>query len=327
MALTDHAPIGTVVHEDDRVLCHLCGRWFKSVLAHLRAHGLDDLAYREAFGLERNAPLEGVTTRRRRADSLRRRRATDPVVRAWCEQGEQRARSGALTEAAARAARGRKHPEQRRRKTLRALAAISPEARADGVRRHALLRLRTVAAKAAAELGFPDVGALVVDRVLAGHSLAAISREAGLHKDWLSRHLRAVDPATADAIADHARVARLDAPWLPVLADLGFTTVPDYLRDRHGDRALSVQAIAAETGLSRTSVRTALARHGLDHVSHATSRRHVQDRADEVATRFGFPDVAAYLADRRAAGLSWKVIAAECGRSQSWVRRRAGLIR
>ena len=327
MALADHAPIGSVVHEGDRVLCHLCGHWFKSVPAHLRAHGLDDLAYRQAFGLERSAPLEGATTRQRRAAALRRRRATDPVVRAWCEEGVERARSGALTEAAAEAARGRKHPEQRRRKTLLTLASISPEARNEGIRRHALDRLRTVAAKAAAELGFPDVGALVTDRVLAGHSLAAISREAGLHKDWLSRHLETVDPDTARAIASHARVLRLDAPWLPVLAGLGFTTVADYLRDRHVDRARSVQAIALETGLSRTSVRTALARHGLTPVSHATSRRQVRDRAAEVAARFGFPDVTAYLADRRAAGLSWKTIAAECGRSQSWVRRRAGLIR
>ncbi len=278
MTLADHAPIGSVVHEGDRVLCHVCGRWFKSVLAHLRAHGTDDLAYREEFGLERTAPLEGVGTRQRRADALRRRRASDPLVRAWCEEGEDRARSGVLTEAAAQAARGRKHPEQRRRKTLRALAAISPQARNEGIRRHALVRLRTVAAKAAAELGFPDIGALVADRVLAGRSLAAISREAGLHKDWLSRHLRSVDPGTADAIAEHARVRRLDAPWLPVLAGLGFDGVPEYLRDRHLRHARSVQAIAAETGLSRSAVQTALARHGLARVTHATTRRLVQDR-------------------------------------------------
>ncbi|MCS7475512.1 MucR family transcriptional regulator [Umezawaea endophytica] len=327
MTLADHAPIGSVVHDGDRVLCHLCGHWFRSVLAHLRAHGVDEPAYRREFGLERNAPLEGETTRRLRADSLRRRRASDPVVRAWCEEGQERARSGALTEAAARAARGRRHPEQRRAKTLRALAAISPEARNAAIRRRAFDRLRMAAAEVAAELGFPDIGALVTDRVLAGRSLAAISREAGLHKDWLSRHLATVAPDTAVAIASRARVLRLDAPWLPVLADLGFATVPEYLRDRHLGRARSVQAIAAETGLSRTSVRTALTRHGLTPVSHAAARRGLRDRADAVATRFGFADVTEYLADRRAAGLSWKAIAAECGQSQSWVRRRAGLIR
>ncbi|HEX6343830.1 MucR family transcriptional regulator [Umezawaea sp.] len=327
MTVAEHVPVGSVVQVGDRVLCHLCGRWFKSVLAHLRSHGWDELSYREAFGLERTASLEGESTRRRRAEALRRRRATDPVVRAWCEKGVRRARSGALTEAAAQAARGRKHPEQRRRKTLRALAAVSQQARTEGVRRHALDRLRTVAAKAAADSGFPDIGALVTDRVLAGRSLAAISREAGLHKDWLSRHLAVVDPDTAGVVAEHARVLRLDAPWLPVLADLGFASVPEYLRDRHVRSARSVQAIAAETGLSRTAVRTALARHGVTRVPHATSRRHVQDRAASVAARFGFADVAAYLADRRAADLSWKAIAAECGQSESWVRRRAGLLR
>jgi lambda repressor-like predicted transcriptional regulator len=45
----------------------------------------------------------------------------------------------------------------------------------------------------------------VRDRVEAGASLAAISREAGLHKDWLCRKLASVDPETASLVASRTR--------------------------------------------------------------------------------------------------------------------------
>jgi hypothetical protein len=48
-----YAPIGEVVIDDERVICHLCGRSLRSVTAHLRVHGWTPGAYREAFGLER----------------------------------------------------------------------------------------------------------------------------------------------------------------------------------------------------------------------------------------------------------------------------------
>ncbi|MDT7613308.1 MAG: hypothetical protein QOF00_755 [Pseudonocardiales bacterium] len=319
-----YAPLATVVRDGALVQCHLCGDWYRSVLAHLRVHGWDQHAYREAFGLERSEPLEGDDTRKRRADALRVRRTFDPVVRAGCEAGRQRAFSGELTRAAAAAARGRRQPEQRRRKTLRTLAAISPEARAAGSRRHADERLRRTATEAAARLGHPDIGAVVRDRVAAGHSLARISRDAGLHKDWLCRHLAVVDPDAA-RFAAAAAPLRPDAPWLPAVRALGFPDVAGYLADRHLDRRHTVATIAAEIGMTHGAVETALARHGLDKVPHAASRARCHDRATAVADRFGFADLDGYLADRRAGGLSWRAIADECGRPPSWVRRRAGL--
>lgn len=325
MTLTQHAPTGTVIREGDRVLCHLCGGWFRSVIAHLPSHGWDHLSYRQEFGLERGDSLEGTSTRQRRAAAMRVRRTADPAVWEGCEQGKTWLRSGALTRAAAEAARGRKQPAQRRRKTLQTLAAISPAARAEGSQRHTLQQLRLTAQQAAERLGFADVGTLVRDRVAAGASLAAISREAGLHKDWLCRHLATVDPETARAVSGSAACRRFDAPWLPVIRPLGFTDVRDYLHDRHVLRHRSIKAISTEVGFSRSAVETAMTRHNLTKVLHATSRRHCADRAATVAARFGFPDMAAYLADRRAAGLSWRAIAAECDQPQSWVRRRAGV--
>ncbi|MEV6233170.1 hypothetical protein AB0L88_35420 [Saccharopolyspora shandongensis] len=324
MTPAHHAPIGSVAREGDLVQCHLCGRWFRSVVAHLRSHGWDHLSYRQAFGLERGESLEGNETRRRRARAMRARRALDPNIRAGSRLGQVWVRSGALTRAAAQAARGRKHPAQRRLKTLRALSAISPAARAEGTRRHRLEQLRRTAAETAARLGFGDIGALVRDRTATGMSLAGISREAGLHKDWLSRHLATVDPDAARAITAGMAQRRHDRRWLPVIRGLGFADVRGYLADRHLVRHHSVRAIAAEVGFSRSAVETALARHGVAKAPHATSRQRCAARAAAVADRFGFPDVEAYLADRRAAGLSWRTIAAECDQPPSWLRRRAG---
>jgi lambda repressor-like predicted transcriptional regulator len=318
-----YAPIGTVFREGEWVLCHLCGRWFRSVVAHLRRHGWDHLAYRDAFGLERNEPLEGDRTRVLRAASMRDRRVHDPAVRAGCEIGRDWVRSGALTKAAAEAARGKPQPEQRRRKTLHTLASIDPAARAAGSRRRAEQRLRQAARRAAQRLGFADIGALVRDRVAAGASLAAISREAGLHKDWLCRHLSTVDPVVAAEVSTAPH--RADARWAPVLARLGFADVAAYLTDRHLDRCHTVRWIVAETGLPRGTVEAALARHGIRRVPHAASRARRDERAAAVAARFGQPDIGSYLADRRGAGMSWQAIADECGQPQTWVRRRAGL--
>src|SRR5262252_7574787 len=93
-------------------------------------------------------------------------------------------------------------------------------------------RLNRVAAEVAGRHGYPDLGTFVLARVEQGASLAVISREAGLNKDWLSRHLGCVDPAAAEA-ARLSRPQRLDARWQPALARLGFADVAGYLHERH----------------------------------------------------------------------------------------------
>ncbi|HEX4356057.1 MAG TPA: hypothetical protein VH141_00940 [Pseudonocardia sp.] len=321
-----YSPIGTVLTEGARVQCHLCGGWYRSVLAHLRVHGWEQAGYRAAFGLERGQPLEGADTRRRRAVALRVRRVVEPAVRSGFEAGQQRARSGELTKDAAEAARGRRQPEQRRRKTLRTLASVSPAARAAGRRRYTEQWLHRTAAEAAAGLGYPDIGSLVRDRVAAGASLASVSREAGLHKDWLCRHLATVDPAAAEAVNEaELEPVRRDARWLPAVRELGFEDVPSYLVERHVVDRWTVHAIAKEVGLSPGTVQAALDRHGVAWVPHAATRSECVRRASAVADRFGYPDIGDYLIARRAAGLSWRSIAAECGEPATWLRRRAGL--
>jgi lambda repressor-like predicted transcriptional regulator len=318
-----YAPIGEVIVDGSRVVCHLCGRSLRSVAAHLSAHGWTKAEYCEAFGLERRQSLEGPETRKLRSAALTARLVFDPAIREGSAAGRDRARSGDLARDAAAAARGRPFPRQRRAKAAQAFALVAPAVVAQANRERADRHITEVAAGAARRLGYSDLSAFVRDRARAGASRAAMSREAGLDKDWLSRHLRRLDPAAADAVAAAAG-CRHDAAWRPALQRLGFPGVTGYLRDRHVVAHWTVNAIAAEAGLSYHAVESALRRHGLSRVAHAAKRHAAQQRADLVAAGLGFGSIAAYLAARRGAGWTWQAIAAESGQPPTWLRRRAG---
>src|SRR3984893_4843742 len=315
-----YAPIGEVVVDDSLVTCHLCGRALRSVTAHLRAHGWTKEAYCEAFGLERGQSLEGPETRKLRAAALASRLVFEPAVREGSAAGRDRARAGDLTRDAAAAASGRRHPEQRRRKARRALAAIPPAVVARANRERARRHLARVAAAAAQRHGYPDIGTFVLTRVADGASLATISREAGLHKDWLSRHLGDIDPAAAEAVRQR-HTDRWDTRWRPVLSRLGFPDVPSYLHERHIVQHRTINSIAAEVGLTHHAVESALRRHGLARVAHAAKRHEADLRAAQVAAHLGFDAIADYVSHRRAAGWTWRAISAESGEPQSWLRR------
>ncbi len=152
--------------------------------------------------------------------------------------------------------------------------------------------------------------------------MAAISREAGLHKDWLSRHLARIDPAVAD-VARRRSGERPDVRWRLALQRLGYPDVASYLRDRHLNQHQTVNAIATEIGLSHHAVTAALRRHGLASVAHAAKRHEALERAADVAARLGYADVASYIGNRRSAGWTWQVIARESGQPESWLRRHA----
>ena len=112
----------------------------------------------------------------------------------------------------------------------------------------------------------------------ARQALAAISREAGLHKDWLSRHLADVAPAAAASVPGQ-RPARPDARWRPALDRTGFPDVPNYLQERHVRQHRTVNAMAAEIGVTHHAIESALRRHGLDRVAHVAARQAAGERA------------------------------------------------
>jgi lambda repressor-like predicted transcriptional regulator len=319
-----YAPIGEIVSDGTTVICHLCGRSLKSVAAHLRVHGWTKAAYCETFGLERGQPLEGRETRKRRAASFAPRLIFDDAIRAGSAAGRQRAAAGELSRDAARASTGRPRPEQRRRKAARAAAAVHSEAAAQANRERAAWHRAEVAARVASEQGYPTLGAYVLARVASGASLAAISREAGLHKDWLHRHLAEVDPAVATTVRQ-APGGRDGPRWLQAVTALGFADVPSYLHDRHLVRHQTVSAIGGEIGMSNHTVAAALTRHGLARTAHAGKRKAARERLAQVAAVLGVDSVPRYVAERRVAGWTWRAIAAECGQPASWVRRQAAL--
>jgi lambda repressor-like predicted transcriptional regulator len=199
------------------------------------------------------------------------------------------------------------------------MAARTHTASAEANSARAARQVASVAAAAARDSGYADIGALVRARTVQGASLAAISREAGLHKDWLSRHLGSLNPEAA-AIA-RARPDGTEARWLPATGTLGYAGVADYLRDRHGRQHHTVNQIAAEVGVSYHAVESALRRHGLTKVAHAAKRHAAGRRAAQVAAALGCASVADYVAQRRAADWTWSAMAAESGQPQTWLRR------
>src|SRR3984957_11183667 len=319
-----YAPIGEGVSDGTIVTCHLCGRSLKSVAAHLRVHGWKKAAYCGTFGLERGQPLEGQETRKRRSASFAPRLIFDPAIRAGSAAGRQRAAAGDLSRDAAQASTGRPLPEQRRRKAPRAAAAASSEVAAQANRDRAARHRAEVAARVASDQGYPTLGAYVLARVASGTSLAAISREAGLHKDWLHRHLAEVDPAVAAAVRQ--RPAGRDGPrWLHAVCAPGYSLVPIDLRGLHVVRHQTASAIGGEIGMSNHAVAAALTRHGLARTAHAGKRKAARERVAQVAAVLGVDSVQRHVAERRMAGWTWQAIASECSQPASWVRRQAAL--
>jgi hypothetical protein len=176
----------------------------------------------------------------------------EPAVREGSAVGRERARTGELARDAAAAARGRRLPEQRRRTVAQALAAVPAAAITQANRDRARRHLARVAADVAQRNGYPDIGTFVLDQVVTGLSLAAISRRTGLDKDWLSRHLADLDPVAA-AAARQRRPARWDTRWLPALRQLGFPDVASYLHER-----TSSSTAASTPSLPRSACHTML---------------------------------------------------------------------
>ena len=53
------------------------------------------------------------------------------------------------------------------------------------------------------------------------------------------------------------------------------------------------------------------------------TRHAAGERAAQVAARLGYDSIGRYLRERRAAGWTWRAMAAESGQPESWLRRQA----
>lgn len=68
-----HGELGSLAEDGDRLQCHLCGQWYRSLAAHvLQRHHLTAHEYRAAFGLSTSTALVGPSlVAVRRATGLR----------------------------------------------------------------------------------------------------------------------------------------------------------------------------------------------------------------------------------------------------------------
>ncbi|HEY9314977.1 MucR family transcriptional regulator [Williamsia sp.] len=67
-----HGDFGVLDDDGETVLCHECGRWFRSIANHIGpAHGIGADEYRARHGLASDQSLSSRSTKRRKAHSAR----------------------------------------------------------------------------------------------------------------------------------------------------------------------------------------------------------------------------------------------------------------
>lgn len=169
-----HAPAGELVRdaESHRVCCHLCGRWFVLLGAHVRVHGHTPDSYRELTGLCRTRALAAETLSSSVSTRQRQVYDTEPSARKRLAPGQQMARSGQLARlAAAKRPASTAEPLERRRGRDEQLAAGRAAQREAEARR---LKDNLQA------LGAADLHGYLRQAYKAGASLALLARTTGL---------------------------------------------------------------------------------------------------------------------------------------------------
>jgi len=62
-------PDGVLVDDGARVQCHVCGRWYGSLVSHIKVHGLDATSYKERYGLARGTSLLGPSAQAKQREA------------------------------------------------------------------------------------------------------------------------------------------------------------------------------------------------------------------------------------------------------------------
>lgn len=246
-----HAPRGELVRDGEgRVCCHLCGRWFRGLGSHLRAHRYTAAAYRETFGLCTTAALvaDEVATKisRRQAATYR----GSEVVRERLAPGHEMARSGQL---GARARTALAAPAPPQRVAVRA-AALDAGRRTRARDREAELEARLAAL--GYKGGVAALGEYLRDAYAAGASLERLGAATGLGRARLHAALLeagvVLRPVGVNTVAGHRSRARTaDAA---AAARVDTTDLIGWLRERRA-QGWSLSRLAREVGHSAPWVR------------------------------------------------------------------------
>lgn len=246
-----HAPHGELVFEagTGRVCCHLCGRWFVSLGAHLRSHGHTAASYREAMGLCRTRPLVAETLSRSIATRQQQAYRRSPAVRARLAAGQELSRTGQLADLARTAGGTEVSPELAR--IRRTALEVGRATRATQRDEALTLRLR--------ELGIDHLADYLRHDYAAGVSLRSLAEVTGLGWARLRREIDAagitVRPlGLSIAQQRQARVRLADAE---TARQLGTEDLPGWLRERRS-AGWSLTRIAKAAGRSRHWVQSRL---------------------------------------------------------------------
>jgi len=205
------APGRLAADEDGRLACHLCGRWFAHLGAHLRRHGWTAARYREAVGLPLHVPLCSAEVSGRIAATQKANWDADPEARGRFAPGRELARSGELNRLATIAARER----QDRGQTPDAVRAARARRLAAGRAAQAARRDARLAAVLAAS-GAASLHDLLRARYAAGTSLDQLAKLTGLGRTRLRGELAAAGVAVRGSgvnlpASKRARAAANDA--------------------------------------------------------------------------------------------------------------------
>ncbi|MER5863519.1 MucR family transcriptional regulator [Kitasatospora sp. NPDC002040] len=239
--------------DEDLVLCHVCGRPFRSLGSHLRAHSMTAAEYREEFGLLRTRALSARSLSRSRSAAQRSAFASSTRMRADLTAGQTMARQGLLAEEARQSLRLRGASEELVRERRARLD--------DGRRTQALAAAARLDARMR-ELGFREIGQ-AAQRLYqeAELSLEETARTLGVGTERMRRLLNTLGVpirATGENSATGRR-ARVDLNDRAAAEHVGTHDITAWLKARQAAGA-TLSELATQTNRSIPWVATRLRR-------------------------------------------------------------------
>ncbi|MFD3377353.1 MULTISPECIES: MucR family transcriptional regulator [unclassified Streptomyces] len=240
-----HPDFGRLIRDEatDTVICHVCGRAFRSLGAHVRVHGMTAAEYRREFGLLRARALSARSFSQKQSDTRRAGYRASEGAQARFAAGRAMARSGELTRRRHITARTLADPEELRQVREESLTAgRRTQARAADNRLTAALRAG----------GFTDLAqalrTVYVDRQ---HSIEDTARILAVGKGRLRRLLveYGIEVRPTGQNSASGRRSRIQLNDRAAAERVGARNITAWLRERTAEGA-TLRELAAATGRS-----------------------------------------------------------------------------
>lgn len=235
-----HAPVGELVVEEGtcRLCCHLCGGWYVSLGAHVRAHGHTAETYRATMGLCTTEPLTSTPLSTSIATRQAARYRRDVLLRDRLDEGRRSVQSAPRP--AAPSADG--EPVQRQRRRAAALAAGRSTV---AVRREQELTRRLTG------WGHTSLHDYLRCAYSGGASLGDLAQQTGLGRARLHQEMQAAGITTRPVGSNSASAKRSRAMTNDLAAAdrVGAADIHGWLAQRHSE-GWSLSRLARAVGHS-----------------------------------------------------------------------------